>query len=141
MERKMNLKSFAFVFAFGVMAQAASPVKTVNCGMGYGPDASNLRILLDDEDNRKIILVGYEVIGNFFEMNLKGCSSIMNSNGQFVCDKEAVGTVGSVTIETEDPGYSGPRAPITLKDGRFEITGSCRPKDKQPLTLTILKKP
>ncbi len=113
---------------------SVSNADAVNCGSGYGPDQKNLAAVMDDEGGDNI-QIGYSTIGTFFPMRLAGCSKLTMKSQAIFCGARQVGVASEVFVANDDLGWNGPRVSISLKSA--EITGSCRPTDHMPLTLTI----
>jgi hypothetical protein len=135
-EKGSTMKKFLFTLLLSLVPQMGlAEVATQNCGHGYGPDHTNLAIVLDDEVPHQPLLIGYQVIGTFWELRSTGCTVMNVSQNQLLCDGKVVGDLGPQIVVTDDDVYSGYRAPLKPVYERVRISGSCRPADEMPLTI------
>lgn len=126
-----------FALALGLLVSTpASAAVSVNteCGMNYGPSATNLA-LSDDMDD--FIQVGYITMGVFFPIKVGGCKDVKRDGQQLLCDGKVVGSLGKFESTNDDGGV--PRADLTI-DAKVNasITGSCG-RGKEPLKITFEK--
>jgi hypothetical protein len=132
---KLTLLALFFAFATASLAQAAVDNKT-DCGNNNGPLANNLALSVDGGDH--LLTVGYETMEVFFPLRLVGCDKIDMAKGALLCGGAKIGSIGKIESTDDDDGT--PRGSLTIDDAHLvTISGSCDPKKKQPLTLTLVK--
>lgn len=129
------LVTMGLVFSLSASAMADNYVR--DCGPGYGPDENNLIAILDDEGGPEVLLMGYQIMGTFFEMNVRGCKSMYTRKNDLYCDQLKVGVITQRYVQGEDLGYNGPQGRIKLDPRRYDLSGSCARYKRQPLTITI----
>lgn len=128
-----SLFALALSFLISTPASAAVSVNT-ECGMNYGPSATNLA-LSDDMDD--FIQVGYITMGVFFPIKVGGCKDVKRDGQQLLCDGKVVGSLGKFESTNDDGGV--PRADLTIDSKvNASITGSCG-RGKEPLKITFEK--
>lgn len=116
---------------------ALAVIRTQNCG-SYGPTKDNMVVTIDDEDETRIMSVGREVMGIFFAMKVRGCRSLQINRNQLICDGRILGALSATRREMEDDMLTnGLRANLLLSERAYEVTGSCVPRDRMPLTITF----
>lgn len=126
-----------FVLA-SVDAQAA--IRVTGCAPSYGPQETNLVVLLDDDiplppSQGRVVRIGYEWHELFSEFRIQGgCRKLELTSSFLTCDGKRIGKAGPVRSEIADPGNNGYRASVLLHPAAFDLTGSCNDK-RNPLTI------
>ncbi len=132
------MKTFIALTLITLSLQAFATIRTENCG-NYAPTKSSLVISIDDEDESRVLSTGYEIMGNFFPMKVRGCSSLKIDRGQVICGGRIIGAHSVIRGEYDDDMLSnGLRANLELRESAYIVTGSCNPRDKKPLTISFL---
>lgn len=131
----MKLQILAIVFFTGLVFNSEAASTITNCG-SYGPTENNLYAELDEDDLTRVTSIGYVIEKNIFPLRVVGCSKLQLINNFLFCDGRNIATAPHIFYETEDDMfYRGFRAKLVI-DGRFvNLSGSCRPQDKLPLTI------
>ena len=110
---------------FNIIAPFAFGEFNTSCKLGYGPDATNITALINENRPSQIRLIGYSVLGSFSELNVTGCEDARMKDDALVCDGKVVGRVGPISHALRDGPYSGPRVYVELFEDSFTVAGDC----------------